>query len=160
MASSTTNSYLGINQVSFSNAPQAKDDTYTFDETKTEGVICLDVMANDLGGNSKTLFSVDDGVETPQEFMKDLSTTDVNVARDSAAAAENKTAGGASIWIANGKVYIDFRSNPDYLAKINSLAVGDSATDSFVYAIRLGNGTLSYARVTFTITGTNDGPVA
>lgn len=39
---------------------------------------------------------------------------------------------------------------------LSALGATDQLTDSFLYAIQVGNGTLSYARVTVTITGEND----
>ena len=63
MATQTTG---GGSTTSFTNTPQAKDDVYSLtedqllaSETLYNGLthtISLDVMANDLGGNAKTLF--------------------------------------------------------------------------------------------------------
>src|SRR5262249_54812974 len=59
---------------------------------------------------------------------------------------------GARMWItADGKVAYDS-------SIFNYLAAGETKTDHFTYAIRLANGTLSWATVSVTITGTNDGP--
>ena len=68
MATQTTG---GGSVTSFTNTPQAKDDSYTYleDVLRADGTlynvatntITLDVMANDLGGNAKSLFSVEDG---------------------------------------------------------------------------------------------------
>jgi hypothetical protein len=62
-----------INTTSFSNTPQAQNDSYVLLEDVVVGgqlsgarlspdgtVITLDVMANDLGGTAKTMYSVDD----------------------------------------------------------------------------------------------------
>ena len=49
---------------SFTNTPQANNDVFVFveDTVSISGSnLLLDVMANDLGGNAKKLFSVDDG---------------------------------------------------------------------------------------------------
>lgn len=47
------------------NTPQAQDDLYSVTEAQAEAasnnILWLDVMANDLGGKSKTLWSIDDG---------------------------------------------------------------------------------------------------
>src|SRR6476660_10620592 len=61
----------GGTATSFTNTPQARDDTYNYFEdllranstlyNVATGTVFLDVMANDLGGNAKTLFSVADG---------------------------------------------------------------------------------------------------
>ena len=56
----------GGTTVSFVNTPQAKDDAYPSASTglteDSSVVVLLDVMANDLGGNAKSLWSVDNGV--------------------------------------------------------------------------------------------------
>ncbi|SFP49785.1 hypothetical protein SAMN03159489_01052 [Pseudomonas sp. NFPP07] len=66
MATTTTTS--GDTATSFSNTPQAQDDIFTTgvigtsSATITEdllGIVYLDVMSNDLGGNAKTLWSLD-----------------------------------------------------------------------------------------------------
>jgi len=51
----------GGTTASFYNTPQAKDD-YTC--AYEDGVFCFDVMANDLGGNAKILWSIDDTTMT------------------------------------------------------------------------------------------------
>lgn len=53
MATSTS----GGTTTSFSNTPQAKDDTFSYTEDLT-GVVYLSVMSNDLGGNAKVLWSI------------------------------------------------------------------------------------------------------
>src|SRR5262245_15859015 len=65
MATQTTG---GGSTTSFSNAPQAQDDSYGWTEDQLLGtglisgnVVRLNVLSNDLGGNAKTLFSIDDG---------------------------------------------------------------------------------------------------
>jgi len=55
----------GGTATSFSNTPQAKDDIFTFSITgltEDTGTIYLSVLANNLGGAAKTLYSVDDGI--------------------------------------------------------------------------------------------------
>jgi len=155
-ASNTTTS--GINLVSFSNTPQAKDDVWGATEAQLEsGVLYIDVMLNDLGGGAKKLYSIDDGTEAPADFMKELALSDAGIGWGG---LENTTAKGAALCILNGKVAIDAQRSPGYLDTINSLAAGETFQDSFVYAIQMGNGTLAWARVHITITGTNDGPIA
>ena len=64
MATQTTG---GGSIKSFGNAPQAQADTYSTTEDATNGVIAgthvvlFNVMANDSGGNAKSLFSLDNG---------------------------------------------------------------------------------------------------
>lgn len=129
--------------VSFTRTPQAKDDAYG-GLTEDSSVFYLDVMANDLGGNGKSLYSIDDG-DNPEDLLQ----------RD-AVDAVSYSAHGARIWItADGKVAYDASSS----MSLQRLGAGQTLLDSFTYAIQMGNGTISWATMTLTITGMNDQPV-
>ncbi|MFK4723648.1 VCBS repeat-containing protein [Bradyrhizobium niftali] len=166
MATQTTG---GGSTTSFSNTPQAKDDIFTSGVTAAGVSISLtednlqpvffDVMGNDLGGNAKTLFSIDNGINNSGAMSgyiaADLLTQDT--ARIEGTSSDTSL-NGAKIWItADGKVGYDASA---LSAQINALSAGEFFTDSFIYAIRLGNGTLSWATATVKIAGVNDGPVA
>ena len=56
----------------------------------------------------------------------------------------------------NGNGTFDYNPNGAF----DSLAVGASTTDTFLYTITDGNGGTSNAAVTITITGVNDDPTA
>ncbi|MGY4496074.1 VCBS repeat-containing protein, partial [Bradyrhizobium sp. GM24.11] len=167
MATQTTG---GGSTTSFSNIPQAKDDAFTTGVSQTSGAVIaltednlqpviFDVMANDLGGNAKTLFSIDNGINN-SGAMSGYSAADL-LTQDTAraeATSSDTSLNGAKIWItADGKVGYDASA---LSAQINALSAGEFFTDSFIYAIRLGNGTLSWATATVKIAGVNDGPVA
>ncbi len=139
---------------SFSNTPQAGDDYFVFSQLTEDstGLFILDVMGNDLGGKAKSLYSLDDGVENEGlTSSADLLTLDfVN--------ADNKSSLGALIEItADGKVA--YTMTDESRARFQSLGAGEVGYDTFTYAIRLANGTLSWATVTVQITGTNDAAV-
>ncbi|WP_377827446.1 VCBS domain-containing protein [Bradyrhizobium lupini] len=165
MATQTTG---GGSTTSFSNTPQAQDDTFTTGLTSggtsvllTEDNVLLsplffDVMGNDLGGAAKSLFSIDNGLNSAgQASPNDLLAQDTVRAE---ATSSDTSLRGAKIWItADGKVGYDASS---IATAVNALSAGQILIDSFTYAIRLGNGTLSWATATVKITGTNDGPVA
>ena len=70
-----------------------------------------------------------------------------------------KTALGNWIRINNGKVEykLDNGGSAAIGRDVGTLTASDHIQDEFVYAIRLGNGTLSQARVTIDIQGRNDG---
>ena len=139
-------SKLGI-AVAFSNTPQAKDDVFTFGETVGGAVTFLNVMANDSGGNAKSLYSVDDGVNSGGPTGDLLVKDQVGVIGASAL--------GARIWItADGRIAYDAST-----LDLNSLAQGQVLTDTVTYAIQLGKGALSWATVTVTISGSNDTPI-
>ncbi|MGR9554135.1 VCBS domain-containing protein [Rhizobium leguminosarum] len=160
-----TQSTGGGSTTSFSNTPQAKDDSYIWTEdqllslqlynaaTKT---ITLDVMSNDLGGNAKSLFSVDDGDGNPITADYELLAKDVGA---NGASAWEKTLLGNWVRINNGKIEYRLSDGSGITgsgADINTLSAGEILKDSFVYAIRLGNGTLSEANVSISLTGAND----
>jgi VCBS repeat-containing protein len=125
------------------NTPQAVDD---YKAAYEDGIFTFDVMANDLGGSAKILWSIDDTTMTDDSgsgaidlLTRDGTTTSIPEYSDL----------GARIWIENGIVKYD--SNP-----IDYLSSGEQVVDKFTYAIRLSNGTLSWATVYVTLTGTND----
>lgn len=134
---------MAISTVSYTNTPQAGDDTYGYAEDyfNTYSSILLDVLSNDLGGNAKKLYSIDDGDGALKDLLASNVTTGWEATRD-----------GNLIRLINGKIEFKFADGFD----VNSLKDGETYSDSFVYAIRLGNGTLSYAKVTLDVTGAND----
>src|SRR4051794_27186869 len=95
--------------VSFSNTPQANDDFFQLSEdqllaslffTRQTDILSLNVTSNDLGGNAKTLYSVDDGIN----YLKDLLTADILV---NGVSAWEATSGSDLIRIENGNVDVD-----------------------------------------------------
>ena len=109
-----------------------------------------------LAVQPKILFSVEDGDGNALTADFDLLVKDVD-------------ATGASPWectlnhnwvrINNGKIeyrIADSSGIPGHGRSVNSLAAGEVFSDQFVYAIRLGNGTLSEAIVKINITGANE----
>ncbi|WP_280151455.1 cadherin domain-containing protein [Piscinibacter sp. XHJ-5] len=154
---------MGINSTSFTNTPQAGDDNYTSASTGlTEDslfVVHLAVMANDLGGAAKTLYSLDNGTNSTGVLSPtDLLTQDI--VRTEALTAD-RSAQGAKIWITvDGKVGYDAATlSAAFQEQLQHLSAGQYLSDSFTYAIRLGNGTLSWATATVQIAGVNDAPV-
>ncbi|HTI17975.1 MAG TPA: Ig-like domain-containing protein [Trinickia sp.] len=100
-------------------------------------------MANDLGGAAKSLYSLDSGTEgTTSLEQTALLTQDTAKAE---AVSTDYSAHGAHIWItSDGKVGYD-ATHLDSAWVSNSFETLGYAQDSFTYAIRLGNGTLSWA---------------
>jgi len=136
-----------ITTTSVSNTPQASDDLYTSSTTGLTDdslrVVILDVMSNDLGGAAKTLYSLDSGTETTVSLEQQALLTQ-DTSRTEALSSDT-SAHGASIWItSDGKVGYDAsKLSTTWLQ--NSFNTLGYAEDSFNYAIRLGNGTLSWA---------------
>ncbi|MEK7737590.1 MAG: VCBS domain-containing protein, partial [Pseudomonadota bacterium] len=156
---------MATNSTAFTNTPQAKDDGYSWSEDGllasalfNGSAVTLGAMTNDLGGNAKSLYSVDDGNGNTLVPDFDLLNSDVT----NGVSAWEKTAAGNWIRINNGNIEFKLDGSLSSLGatNVNALALGDQIRDEFVYAIRLGNGTLSQARIAINISGNNDGPVA
>src|SRR5689334_12067598 len=137
----------GGSTTSFSNTPQAKDDTYTYLEdvlrndstlyNSTTNTITLDVMANDLGGNAKSLFSVEDGDGNPLTADYDLLCKDTLDA--TGVSAWECTFKGNWVRINNGKIEYrisDGTGVPGAGVSVDSLTANQAFADQFVYAIR------------------------
>ena len=125
--------------------------------TSQSDVVSLNVMANDLGGNAKTLYSVDDGINYLTDLLhKDALTNGVS----SWEGVISAVGGGDQIRIHNGAIDLDLSASIMALTggstNINALTATDHIHDTFDYAIQLGNGTLSWASVTVDIRGSND----
>src|SRR5580765_6349097 len=90
----------GGTTASLNNTPQAKDDIFTTNEDYL-GISYFDVMLNDLAGNAKVLWSIDNGPGSPT----DLISQDLGRAENTLG---DKSANGANIWITtDGKVGYD-----------------------------------------------------
>ncbi|HYD62874.1 MAG TPA: VCBS domain-containing protein [Noviherbaspirillum sp.] len=139
-------------KTSFSNTPQAKDDAF-INAALTEdakGVFVFDVMANDAGGNAKSLYAIDFGGDANRLLTKDAARSEATTTDTSAL--------GAKIWItADGK--IGYCLTDAVSQQLQSLGAGEALIDRFTYAIQLGNGTLSWATATVRVEGSNDAPV-
>ncbi|MGZ5051909.1 MAG: VCBS domain-containing protein [Methylobacter sp.] len=152
---------MAINSISFTNTPQARDDAYTWTEDQVvftgTNITTLDVMANDLGGNAKKLYSIDDGNSNPLAVDTQLLVSDIT----NGVSEWETTDRGNLIRINNGKIEFNISHSLELIGatNIDALSASDAIQDSFVYAIRLGNGTLSQAIVRINVTGTNDAPV-
>ena len=154
---------MPTNTTSYLNTPQATDDLFASATTGlTEDwlfVTYLAVMANDQGGAAKTLYSIDDGTNTTGTTSPtDLLTQDIVRTE---ALTNDRSANGARIWITtDGKIGYDAATlSAGFKDQLQHLSAGQYLTDTFTYAIRLGNGTLSWATATVQIAGANDAPV-
>ncbi|MBZ9775642.1 VCBS domain-containing protein, partial [Mesorhizobium sp. CO1-1-8] len=149
----------GGTTTSFSNTPQAKDDLFLLSENDT-GVLILNVLANDLGGAAKQLYSIDNAISDPTSTKvpapADLLTRDATYSGNVGGGTDTSYL-GAHIWIGtDGTIHYDTATID---GKIQALGAGEVLTDKVTYAIQLGNGTLSWATATIQFNGTNDKPV-
>ena len=152
---------MPVNPISFVNTPQATDDLFLASRTglseDARGVVLLDVMANDLAGQAKTLYAVDDGViggGTPMDLLvRDTARTE--------ALSTDTSRAGAKIWItADGRVGYDAGTlNAAFLQQLQSLNAGEVLTDTFTYAVQMANGAVSWATAVVQFAGANDAPV-
>src|SRR5688500_13809780 len=102
----------GGTTTSFMNTPQATDNSYIAGE---DCIYTFDVMADDLGGNAKVLWSIDDanlnGTTTTSADGTPVATTSgdsvIDLTVKDAAGCVEKSQLGANIWIENGKVKYD-----------------------------------------------------
>ncbi|MBK7353643.1 MAG: hypothetical protein IPJ05_08855 [Nitrosomonas sp.] len=87
----TTNTKAKVSSTdSFAKNSKANDDSFNLSSSNAAHV--LDVMANDSGGNSQTLWSIDGGVSNVSEPDADLLLSDT-------VGAINFSEKGANIWI-------------------------------------------------------------
>ena len=158
---STSLPQSGGTTASFSNAPQAGADSFAYIEdsllansqlyNQITRTLTLDVMANDLGGKAKSLFSIDDGIGNQ---LSELAMNELLASPTSS--NWQLTALGNYIRIYNGKIEYRLSDGNGGYRDINTMNAGEVLSDSFTYAIKLGNGTLSWARVSVSLTGSND----
>ena len=98
---------MAINTTSFSNTPQATDDFYSLaDYSIVSNQITLNVMADDLGGKAKTLYSVDDGVSS-YTTTKIPAPSDLLIKDTPGTFQSFSSLHGAGLGIVDGKVVID-----------------------------------------------------
>jgi len=141
-------SQIGSLSVSVSNTPQAGDDTF---DSFEDLVAYLDVLDNDSGGNSKSLYSLssdltvdDGGTVTAAEI----------IAAGQVLTIETGLGATATIMVSGDNAdTIEYNT-----AALDFLAEGEVVVDTFSYVIQLGNGTYSIAVVSIEVVGTNDTP--
>lgn len=112
------------------NRPQARDDAAA---TAEDVSLSIDVLANDGPGSALRIWSLDQKDPTNPSTFAELP-------------------GGSTVGIGtNGQLLYKAVNKFDYLAE------GETATDTFTYSVRTGDGgPISTATVTVTVTGTND----
>jgi VCBS repeat-containing protein len=102
----------------------------------------IEVLDASLGGAAKDVYTL------AQDTTK-LGTVLTTAYSTMGAALKLNTVAGTAEY---GTINYD----PSRAANIQALAAGETATDTFIYTIRLGNGALSSATVSATLTGLND----
>jgi VCBS repeat-containing protein len=155
-----TAAMANTNSTSFTKTPQAKDDIYSWTEDDLLGqdVMTFEVMANDLGGNAKSLYSLAGEKSNASGANNALLAADTN----NGVSGWEQTSAGNWARINNGQIEFKLGASLTGIGatSLNALSASHTISDEFVYAIRLGNGTLSQGRAVINIQGQNDGPVA
>jgi hypothetical protein len=142
-------STAGGTTVSFGNTPQAQNDSFVQmnDAYALDAILKFDVMANDLGGNAKSLYSVDDGTGVPTTDLLDPD-------KDHALEAGQF---GCQIQV-TGDGQLGVKLTQTFLDYLGTIDAGTFTTINFTYAIQLGNGTLSWATASIQFEGTKELP--
>jgi VCBS repeat-containing protein len=127
--------------------------------------VTLDVLANDTGPQKSYLWSLDNGISALQHNGQGQVTPVDLLMQDTArseGASRDTSLNGARIWITgDGKVGYDASTLSDgFKAQLQHLQVGQYLTDTFTYAVRVGEGRISWTTATVQIAGVNDPPVA
>ncbi|MBS0300434.1 MAG: Ig-like domain-containing protein [Proteobacteria bacterium] len=135
---------------SFEQNSKAQNDNFT-DLSNNRDSFILDVLANDQGGLLKVLWSLDEGSGTGNE-PSDLLTRDNYD-------AINYSELGAQISITKFGT-VSYVITPELQSKLKDLSTGESLTDTFIYAMKIGQGNspLSWAKATVTLNGLNHVP--
>lgn len=135
---------------SFEQNSKAQNDSFT-DLNNNRDSFILNVLANDQGGLLKVLWSLDEGSGTWNE-PSDLLTRDNYD-------AINYSELGAQISITKFGT-VSYVITPELQAKLKDLSTGESLTDTFIYAMKVGQGNspLSWAKATVTLNGLNHAP--
>ncbi|MCB1985391.1 MAG: Ig-like domain-containing protein [Burkholderiales bacterium] len=111
----------------------------------------LDVLANDSVGRTRALRSTEQNNNLVDSGSSDFQARNV-------VDAVELSALGAQISITDdGKV--SYTYTPELLAQLLPLSANESLTDTFTYAIQMGNGVVGWAAATVEISGVNDPPV-
>jgi len=135
---------------SFAKNSKALDDSFV-DLLNDNSNFILDVLANDLGGQSKVLWSLDEGSGTWNEPTDLLSRDNPNNV--------NYSQLGAQISITvDGK--ISYAITPELQSKLKELSIDEDLTDTFIYAMKVGQGNspLNRATATVKLSGLNHAP--
>ncbi len=136
--------------ITFAKNSSAKNDNFA-DLSNSNDRFTLDVLANDRGGHAKVLWSLDEGRGRWNE-PSDLLTRD-NIGNI------NYSQLGAQISITqDGKV--SYVITPELQSKLKDLVVDEELTDTFIYAMKVGQGNspLHWAKATVTLNGMNHAP--
>ncbi|HMU65353.1 MAG: cadherin-like domain-containing protein [Nitrosomonas sp.] len=149
MATNTKTNVLST--ASFTKNSKANNDSFE-NLSSNNTTYVLDVLANDSGGQSQTLWSIDDNVSDSGKPSTDLLSPDE-------IGTINLSEKGANIWITEeGKVAYEL--TPNLASALKALPQGENLVDTFSYAMRQGKGNnpLSWATATVTFAGINDAP--
>jgi VCBS repeat-containing protein len=135
-------------KVTFSNSHAAVADTYSTTDLLADDTIYLNVLTGDPA--SATLYSIG-STNTSMTVLAGNVIVPTDIIADTVVGANYQSTLGATIFMtATGQVGYDMRP---ISATIDSLAAGRLLVDTFYYAIRMADGTVSWNTVTVNISG-------
>ncbi|MDE2363006.1 MAG: VCBS domain-containing protein, partial [Hyphomicrobiales bacterium] len=146
--------------VTFSNSKAATADQYTIQDSQIELAQTLNLLSQGDPG-SATLYSIGaNNISGGANMTRLPSGTSGNVlvptdltAKDSVG-YQITTTQGATVTFLNGNLgTVSYSAGAALQSKVDNLQAGQSLTDSFLYAIQLANGTVSWNTVTVQLVG-------
>lgn len=134
----------------FAQNSKAQNDNFN-DLPNNQDHYVLNVLANDQGGQAKVLWSLDEGSGRWNEPADLISKDDIN--------SINYSQLSAQISITqDGKV--SYVLTPELQLKLKDVATNEELTDTFIYAMKVGQGDspLNWAKATVKLQGLNHAP--
>ncbi|WP_415905471.1 Ig-like domain-containing protein [Neptuniibacter sp. QD48_55] len=112
-----------------------------------------------LDGRNNAVLAVDDAASTDEDTSLlniDVLSNDLDLDGDTLSVTGLDTSGSTGLFTLN----LDGSINYDPNGGFEYLAIGESATDSVIYTVTDGNGSVVTGTLTLTVDGVNDAPVA
>jgi probable HAF family extracellular repeat protein/VCBS repeat-containing protein len=137
------------NGVTFSNSHAASADVFSESDSEAKIVQTYNLLTQDpasavlfsIGSSNTTMTTVVGNVSVPTDLMT-----------EDAVGYQIETTLGATVTILNG-TQVRYDATAIAPTVIDKLAAGQTATDSFLYAIEIGNGTVAWNTVTIALAG-------
>lgn len=147
-------------KVVYSNSTAAANGSASGDEDGSQS-LAFDVLTASGAGTGTTIYSVDNGTAGDDNaavtvnsaftgYDTDLLYSDAHVGSWTG----DTSAAGAHVWIGTDNLVHYDASNLN--ATIQALGAGETFADTFLYTLRMSNGTLSVGHLSVTLTGEND----
>lgn len=137
-----------VNTVTFSNSHAAQPDSFGFNDSAIGQAQNLNLLLQDPG--SATLYSI--GVNPAATTLVGNVSVPTDLMAQDGVGYQIKSVLGAKVTILDGS-HVSYDAS-GVTGAVDALAAGQQTADSFLYAIRMADGTVSWSKVTVTLTGT------